>query len=50
LTTAVELHVPLPLSENLWNEIVSGGFAFVFMTQDPSTGKYFALKVSEEII
>jgi len=24
--------------------IAEGGFAFVFMTQDPSTGKYFALK------
>jgi hypothetical protein len=29
-------------------EIVSGGFAFVFMAQDPSTGKDYALKVSDE--
>jgi hypothetical protein len=30
------------------DETVSGGFAFVFMAQDPNTGKDYALKVSYE--
>lgn len=30
-------------------DTVAGGFAFVFMAQDPNTGKDYALKVSDEI-